>query len=81
MQKNDEYERKKDLTSQRKKQMDEEDHKKKVFLIHRKGILQNIRSQFQEEGRSENVNKKRVMKLLELIYVHRVYTTALYWFQ
>jgi len=64
MQKIDEYERKKDLTSLRKKHMDEEDHKKKVFLIHRKEILQNIRSQYQEEGRSENVNKKRVIKLM-----------------
>ena len=64
MQKIDEYERKKDLTSLRKKHMDEEDHKKKVFLIHRKEILQNIRSQYQVEGRSENVNKKRVIKLM-----------------
>ena len=69
------------MTSQRKQQMDVEDHKKKVFLIHRKGILQNIRSQHQQEGRSENMNKKRVMKLLELVYLQKVYMTARYWFQ
>ena len=60
--------------------MDEYDHKMKVFLIHRKEILQTIRTQSNSEGVLENMNKKRVKKIVENMYIHKVCKMVLFWF-
>ena len=78
---NNEYERKKEQYGNKRTELEIQDRKKKVFLVHRKQILQNIRSKMESEHIEEYLNKKRIKRLLMLMSMQKVCKDLLFWFQ
>ena len=73
LQLNSEYERKKELYGDRRCQMEIDDRKKKVFLVHRKQILRNIKSEMEKDKILDILAQKRVRKSIVLMVLQKVY--------